>query len=82
MHPDDYEQLLRDYLHPGGLDIDDFDSIEDAKKFIRENVSWAELPEDIKASEYQHESDICKANWQEVLNRFKKTFSNVNQSNL
>lgn len=74
MHPDDYDQLLRDYLNPGGLDLDDFESIEEAEEFIRENVSWANLSEDIETSE----SEICKSNWQEVLNRFKKTFSNVN----
>jgi hypothetical protein len=44
MHPDDYEELLNDYLHPSGLDTDDFNSIQDAADFVHANVTWSNLP--------------------------------------
>jgi hypothetical protein len=44
IHPDDYEQLLNDYLNPSGLNVGDFDSIQEATDFVQANVTWSNLP--------------------------------------
>ncbi|BAZ41444.1 hypothetical protein NIES4101_74100 [Calothrix sp. NIES-4101] len=43
MHQDDLIQLMNDYLHPCGLGVIDFDSLQDAARFINQNIPWAQM---------------------------------------